>query len=439
MPDYKSGYLKKEQENRLKPLIEKLTNMDSFFKDFPFELLEMREKAELLNFLLNNATVERQIVSNICKSNVDRNFGDFRIPDEIAKKFTNEFLNEHPDFGPWDILRERGENRIIIENHTFSDQEILKKLIELNAVIKWTIFDEVYSFKEMGIGYSNLGYIRDYIDCVSDSILHYLMYRVIINPSSINKKTSIDCLSDKLDELYNLVNFQLEQKRAEQQKENKLTSKTLTEYFTAYRHHYSIYHEELDIIDTLISEIHEDKVLFCPLKDEYRAAEISLSDERNKKSKDIITENNHIYGYKKKLEETRTFIDIMFKYYDRQCSSDCLLDIKVYFREIYMSKAKYKKKQAMAMVRNYLMLVKKEGFQPFEKHSQYMFLSEKIRRGYFRELGVLDLYVAILNIHKKLYNLLLKTYLLYEFLDVVDLINSINNQLLQTIQHEMLG
>lgn len=436
MPDSKQADLKKGQENRLNHLIKKLTDKNSVYKDFPYDLLLMEEKAELLNFLLN-ISPERQIVSNIGKDDVDRKYDNFLINDEIAERYTTEFMRDHPDYVPWDLSLEREKNRNMIRNYSFLTQDVLLELNELNEMIVRAIFDEVNAFKVIGIGYRNLGYIKDYIDYVSEGILQFLVYRVMVNPNINDKHVIINNLSEKLDTLSCLINKQLERKRAEQQKQNSLTSNILTEYFSAYRTHYSKYYEEIDILNVLMLEVKQDNSLFCPLNEKYLADKDLLSEEEINLSKNTITEGHNIYEYEKKLEETRKIINIMGYYGGRQCFSNCLQDIKVYFREIYISKAKYKEKQTMAIVRDYLKFIENGDIQPFEKTSHYMFFREKISRGYFREKGLLDLYVAKVGIHEKLYNLLLKTYLFYDFLDSVEFVCSINQQILQTLQNEM--
>ncbi|WP_342440933.1 hypothetical protein MHB65_15310 [Lysinibacillus sp. FSL K6-0075] len=442
MPNCKEAELKKGQENRLKPLIKKLTDKQSVFKDFPYELLDTKQKAELLNFWLN-ISPERQIISNIGKDDVDREFDNFLFNDNVTERFTKEFMSEHPNYEPWDLSSERVKNRKIIRDHSFSTRNVLKELSRLNEVIIRTIFDEVNQFKVLGIGYRNLGYVRDYIDYISDGVLQFLVYRVIVNENIRDKQKIINSLSEKLKMLLSLMNKQLERKRTEQQNQNRLTSNILTEYFTAYRTHYNRYFKELHILNTLKLEIEEDTDLFSPLNEKYKAEKILLSEEEIKSSKSIITEGHPIYDYEKKLEETRKIIKIMCFYGGRQCSPNCLQDIKVYFREIYMSKVKYKEKekdkgkQTLAIVRDYLKLIESGGIQPFEKTAQYMFFREKISRGYFIEMGLLDLYVAKADIHEKLYNLLLKLYLFYDFLDSVEFIYSVNHQIIQTLKDEM--
>lgn len=442
MPDCKEAELKKGQENRLKPLIKKLTDEHSVFKDFPYELLDIKQKAELLNFLLN-ISPERQIISNIGKNYVDNKFENFLFKDDITERFTREFMAEHPYYQPLNLSDKRVQNRKMIRDDSFSNSYVLKEINKSNEVIVREIFDEVNNFKVLGIGYRNLGYIRDYIDYVSDGVLQFLIYRVIVNKDIKDKQRVFDSLSEKLDMLFYLINKQLEKKRVEQQNENRLTSHILTEYFTAYRTHCNRYFKELYILNILMSEMEENAHLFSPLSEKYKAEKILLSEEEIKSSKNIITEGHSVYDYEKKLEETRKIINIMSFYGGRQCYQNCLQDMKVYFREIYMSKVKYKEnekdkgKQALSIVREYLKLVDNGDIQQFKETSQYMFFREKISRGYFREKGLLDLYIAKVEIRKKLYDLLLKIYVFYDFLDGVEFIYSINHQIIQILKDEM--
>ncbi|EOO12791.1 hypothetical protein [Bacillus cereus] len=436
MPECNEADLKKGQENRLKHLIKNLNDKGSVFRDFPYEMLAMEEKAKLLNFLLNT-TKERQVVSNIGKNDVDRSFDNFLYLEDMVGEFSIEFIRKYPNYNQSELSLECNQNRLMIRNHKVSTQNVIHELSNSNENIIRVIFNELRFFKDNRLNNRNLNFIRDYIDYVADSILQFLVYRVIVSSSKIDKKKIINNLLNQLNKLFNLINFQLQKKGIAQKKSTTLKAETLTGFFVSYRSHYSRFHEELHILDILTSEIEENTDLFCKLDEKFGANKIILSEEKIKMSKDIITEGHAVYEFEKKLEETRRIIGVMGSAGGRQCFSNCLQDIKVYFREIYMSKVTYKNKQTMNIVRNYLKTIENKDIQPFEKKSHYMFFREKISRGYFREKGLLNLYVAKANIHKELYNLLLKTYLFYDFMDSVEFIYSINKGILDAIQYEM--
>ena len=90
----------------------------------------------------------------------------------------------------------------------------------------------------------------------------------------------------------------------------------------------------------------------------------------------------------------------MHDYAGRDCYANCIHDIKVYFRELYISKKTYCRQKSTKIVEDYLSLFKQakedEKFilPNFNKESQYIFVREKISRGYFREKNLSAVYVV---------------------------------------------
>ena len=176
--------------------------------------------------------------------------------------------------------------------------------------------------------------------------------------------------------------------------------------------------------------------LFGEIPTEYKAEKRIVSEDEFSSIKNIITEGKTIDGYKEKIEIVQTFIDIMAVYGNRQCYSFCLQDLKVYFREIFISKSSYRRRKASRIVKEYVDQVasaKNEGktIPVFNKQSQYMFVREKINRGYFREKGLSKEYIEKIVLEKKLYDLLLKLYLFYNIQDSLEFIYEVNRNLLK--------
>ena len=73
-----------------------------------------------------------------------------------------------------------------------------------------------------------------------------------------------------------------------------------------------------------------------------------------------------------------------------------------------------------------------DSIPDFSKQSQYMFIREKISRGYFREVGLSKGYIEKIELEKKLYELLLKLYLFYDVQTSLEFIYDINRELLNT-------
>lgn len=441
MPDCRSAELKKGQENRLKPLIGKLNNKEGVYKDLPFDLLPMIEQAKLLNYLLNICP-ERQIVSNMTKIDVDRQLDSFIFIDDVEKETNfciSTFLQDQIQYRPWNIRVEINKNRELIRDYSLSDDIVIQILQEMNeAIIKSFYIDKVY-FQQCGIQLSSvdINCVEDYIDYSTDSILRFLIYRILlVDSKKYDKKEVFENLTDKLDELLKLTDSQLNKKRVCQGLSKILNAEELTEYFSIYRGHYNRYYEALNIQKDLSNEIKNNSEVFLPVSKGNEVTRSLLTEEKIEASKNIITEGIPVHEYTRKIKETRSIIDIMNQSHGIQCNPNCLQDIKVYFREIYLSKSRHKGKQTRSIIRDYLQNNKMNNSDSFGKTSQYMFFREKISRGYFREKGLLDLYISKVSIHEKIYSLLLKTYLFYDFWDAMDYIYEINYGIINILKTE---
>ncbi|MDD3138118.1 MAG: hypothetical protein PHX08_03995 [Lachnospiraceae bacterium] len=293
---------------------------------------------------------------------------------------------------------------------------------------------EINAFYMMGLHFENLTYIKEYIDYVINDILQLVVYKVLNNPD-INTFTILQELSEETRNLSSKIDVQIIRKRAEQKKHDVLTASDVMQYFTAYLRHRSKLKEETDIYKELKKEQEQAPTLFSSVPKEYQAAKVLLSEEDIKKVTVIITEGNSIYQFDKKLSIVREYIDIMRVYGGRQCYSNCLQDMKVFFREIYISKATYGRQQAHKIMEDYIKKLKfseenNEDMPLFDKNSQYMFVREKISRGYFREKGLLSDYCAKIDFTNELYDLLLKIYCFYDFQDAIEFLYEINHHLL---------
>ena len=112
--------------------------------------------------------------------------------------------------------------------------------------------------------------------------------------------------------------------------------------FSVYVTHRSKFYEEFNIKDVLKAEMMSSPSLFGEVPREYQAKKTFIAENQLQLVQTIITEGQHIDQYKAKIKTTREFIDIMATYGGRQCHSLCLQDLKVYFREIFISKVSYK-------------------------------------------------------------------------------------------------
>lgn len=427
---------RKAQENRVKPLIKKLTGKQGVYKDLPFELLKLEEQGKLLHFLLNE-TAERQVVANMHKTDADRDFSHFVLIDKDAQQVSDVFLDEFGNYKPLSLNELKQENIDLIRYSKVEDTNLLQGMMDKNELVLDEYMHEIGSFFMMGIALENTSYITDYIDYAASGILQIVIYRIL----KLAKADSVRIMRSVTEHILSLsssINFQLNKKRIAQGQMQTLTADTISEYFSCYRTHYSRFQEELNVFDILREEVKTDRSLFCPLQDQYRAEKTLVDENELNLLSDIITEGLPSYNYSQKLLVVRAFIAIMLTFGGRECYPSCPQDIKVYYREIFLSKAKYRNKQASTIVQEYLEKIDREkDIPPFDKLSQYIFVREKISRGYFREKGLLELYFAKADFQKALYNLLVSLYLFYDFRDALEFIYEINRSVLRKLKEEL--
>lgn len=251
-----------------------------------------------------------------------------------------------------------------------------------------------------------------------------------------------------MDEVEDLIEKQLRSRKSNWLKnrdkhKSDLNAEFVSNCFSMYVTHRSKFYEELNIKEVLKTEMLTFPSLFGKVPPEYKAEKITIDEKQLRSVQAIITEGQHIDKFKTKIETTRLFIDIMSVYAGRQCHSLCLQDLKVYFREIFVSKSTYRRRMAPCIVKEYIAQVEiaKKNGQPipeFNKQSQYMFVREKISRGYFREKGLSREYIEKISFERRLYDLLLKQYLFYDIQDSLEFIYEINNNLLMAYYSQLV-
>jgi hypothetical protein len=423
----------KNQKKKVNNLLEKFADPESVFNGLPIYCVNLEEQAKLLHFILEESD-ERQIVSNLGKVDADKDYYNIVIDDEDSAEFAITSLGKvMPDYEPLDINSILISNRIVIRGRQ-EIQGVLDHLKQSNEVIIRSLLSEINFFCLLDLHFEDLTSVKEYIDCIINNILQLVVYRVIYYPD-IDTLTFLQELSDETRNLSHKVDAQLILKREEQKKNDALSASQVMRYFSAYLRHRSKLKEETNIYMELEKEKNHTPTLFDSVPKEYLAAKVILSEEDIKTATSIITEGKSIYRYDEKLATVREFIDIMRVYGGRQCYSNCLQDLKVYFREIYISKATFRRQQARTIVEDYIKKINfavgnNETIPEFDRQSQYMFVREKISRGYFREKGLLSDYFGKIKFTNELYDLLLKTYSFYDSKDALEFLYDVNNNLL---------
>lgn len=428
------------EEKRVRGFVKKLHEEGSVFFDFPFDYMEEDEQLTLLHYMMTSLP-ERQIMANMKKTDVDRYYMNFAYRSERSKEITKDILgNMLAGYSPISLDSEYLASRYLIREPRNKINDVLKALLNTNEMIIRLYMREKDLFNVLGLKVCNFDYIREYIDYVANVVLQLLVYRVL-NEDSVNSLCVIKALSEKVDEMNGLIEKQLDKRKkkwieARENGQRGLDAEITSECFSNYVTHRSKFYEEYGIKEVLKDEMLKFPSLFEEVPVEYKAKKELLSENEIWLAEKIITEGEHIDEYKDKIKTARIFIDIMAQYGGRQCYSTCLQDIKVYFREIFISKSSYKRRMASRIVKDYINhveLAKKEGktIPEFSKQSHYMFVREKINRGYFRERGLSKEYIEKILFEKKLYDLLLRLYLFYDIQDSLELIYDVSRNLLK--------
>lgn len=410
------------ERKKLNGVLSKLKS-HSAFQALPFDRLNEEEKCKLLYHLIYQ-TSEREIIANMQKSDTNRDYSQFIMP------ATEDWTSEREGLADVKIKELMGRNRNLIRNVDDVDRvEVIKELRSNNELIR-----------EMLSLIQSLRCFENYLDYVSDGVTQWIIYKVLAKMSLEDAKVTLQRFMNKVEDLSDLVDRQIERWREKQKYNGKLTAEETCGVFAAFLAKKGWFDEYSKVINILIKEVETDSKksestqIFGPLSEKYIVPKDPVSDEKIEQARSIITEGKKVFNYSIKLQQTQETIEIFRVYGKRECSPNSLQDIKVYFRELFISKEGYRGRQAMSIMRDYLDQIKRYDVRPFDNEAHYMFIREKISRGYFREKGKLELYILKAKFQEKLGRTLLKLYQFYDYERMVDFLHGLNYELLKLTQ-----
>lgn len=382
-------------------------NMWHLFNVFPLSNYLEEDVTKFLDLIFNlKYNVSSKVVSNINKINIDQYLYIFDNLNNNKKEY--EYYKE--------ITEKKERNRFIIRNGLLDELEILmKNLIYIKNIL---IEDE---------NYNNLYIFADY---VSDIILQCLIYW-IVTIEGIEKYKKLEILNNINIKVLNFIDSIYESHIKYKIKVNSFTIEESIEIFSILFKSRNKFGEYIKVIDELEEEVNKEFDLFNNIKDEYIVKKYSIKPKDDVVVRNIITEGKNIDNYNQKFKECKEVIELFRIYGGRKISSSNLMDLKVHFRELFISDSKYKT-QARTIIRKYLKDCQEKGkLSSFEKESEYIFIREKISRGYFREKGILDLYCKKNEIQRNIYELMLLTYLVYDYKYTLELLYQISLDLIE--------
>lgn len=410
------------ERKKLNGLLRKLKS-HSVYQALPFDRLNKEEMCKLLYHLLYQIS-EREIIANMQKSDINRDYSQFIMSS------TENWTSEEEGLADDKIKEMMYLNRGLIRNVDDADRmEVINMLKNNNELIR----------RMLGL-IQSLRCFENYLDYVSDGIMQWIIYKVIAKMNFEDAKVTLQRFMGKLEDLTNLADRQIERLREKQKSSGKLTAEEMCGVFASFLTNKGELYEYSKVINILIKEVERDNKktestrIFGPVSEQYIVLKEPVSDEKIEQARSIITEGKKVFNYSIKLQQTQEAIEIFRNYGNRECHPNSLQDIKVYFRELFMSKEGYRGRQAMSIMRDYLDQIKQYDVKAFDNAAHYMFIREKISRGYFREKGKLELYILKAKFQEKLDETLLKLYQFYDYEWMIDFLHGLNNEFLKLAQ-----
>lgn len=278
-----------------------------------------------------------------------------------------------------------------------------------STTILANILDEKNLIFCMGIGFTYVDYIEQYIYFVENMVIEFLMTFIIRNDFISAKTAALSIIKSKLSALTGMMGERVKKSRShliQRREDFHLDDKyvdMISLYYVQFLSRHAKYDEMELIYQTLIQEVSTESELFdnptVPEKD-------NLADYNNIELKRLITEGTPVPQFSLKLYEAQQLIEIMRTTSNKYHSSQNILDLKPIFRELFMSNSTYRGNKAMSIARNII----KHSPNITLDAAQTMFLDAKISRGYFRQWNMMQKYAQFTRIISAFRKELLKAY-----------------------------
>lgn len=375
------------------------------FVCFPFGSLADTDKKSFLDFIFDKKNNDSsKFVANINKVHIDSKVN--------SKEYNITYIREERNFkGDLNIEEENSQYKFECQYTQYNNRNIIRAGELFSNEIDLGISTIIKCLKDEKF-YFNLSLATD---IVSDCCLQILTYWVI-SMEGLDEK-QVEGLLKSLKDYIKSFNSNL----VLWQTEKEISYKDAVGIYAAFLERRNNYGQYLDIIQVL-----EEEAMLHPLNFSIPSKEYKVTKNMDfpQNFKNILTEGKSIDNFDEKLKNTKNLIDKFSKYGGRNASIDNIMDLKVYFREFYLSDSGYKN-QAQTIVRKYIATYEKSNLvDSFAKTSEYQFLREKLNRGYFRETIGLTRYNKKNEMQKIIYNALLLIFLTYDYDKIMDLLIS---------------
>lgn len=406
--DYRN--LSKQIDN----FIDHIKQADSPLHWLPLEIMTDEEIADIVNTYLDRSDANRLLLNNLDYNGMKYDYSDLIVKDPKREDECRIILEITPQLKQHQKLNIREfiiEINIVLAGALHKGyMKTAAELLKYIDLIHNEILNEKNLFKCIGLGYTNVEYIEQYI-IVCERIVYGSLFSLLIsNPNISDKIGALLKIEEKLNSAYDTIEEELSVAKEkftslrkfekEYYKFNQNDATNISLFYVQFLERKSYYGEIENIIMLLENEIHNRLDLYgiaTPLLYE------KVDDYSKSELKKYICEDVKVSDYDKKYNEILKIIGFSFSNKNMWASFNNALDVKIAFREFFLSKQKYMRKTSTKMVRDIL-----AGITP---EPQYlMFLDMKITRGYFREKNMLQEYEIYNRICSRVRHIFLKSY-----------------------------
>lgn len=429
--------LKKIRNETLKNRKWTYKNEEEFEIKFPFEDYSREQQDELVIEISKCLNDNKKTVDNFSKIDLDNIVWD-KLRENIMSKvcFSIGDLSDK-FFKPEEF--EQLKNKAIFEGREIILDSNLNYLDTINILTEG-LKNQYANFVErnnmvtvMGIECleERLGQI-DYLEKIGDDAFFQYIIKGIINNDELAKNKKINILK-RIKEEISLI----EEKILKKVENNSI--KDIMKDFIIFLSQLDKRNElegYLEVLRTLEDEMNKKPDIFEPIASKYQSNKRWIIDSNTgeelispKELMDIVLEGDNSQikvlrknpnRFKKKCQRVIDIIKMFRLHGGRQLHENYLQHFRGVYREIFVSEIKFNRRTTKTIARNYV----KHTNIKFNLTKEYLFLREKISRAMFREKNQLEEYRLknLILFHFK--NIYLK---LYEYLDVDDIFNEMNN------------
>lgn len=374
---------------------------NSIFQYFPLEQLSLEQQYTFLDSLMElkneDGAIGNKVIHNLKKITYDLSddrFDQLLLTDPIITPLNNDesyYKQAHRNI----VRREYLKVKILLENNV--------------NMHKFVLYNKHYDS------------VASLLNIYIDTMLQTINYWIISNT---------DLTSSRKTETLLEINKLLDAVLLDAKKRNQipLQSKTLDTtlpIFVAILKLRNRCGEHQKVSNILLKEQCGEPEYFDNIPEEFYVTKEDLVSNQNIKL--ILNEGtNRCDHFDEKLEQTKAIIELLANANGRNVSTNNLLDLKVYFRELFISKSKYKT-TALNIAKKYI-ASSKEAITLSEER----FLNEKISRGYFREQSPIEQYNYKNSLQQKIYHCMLEILLSYDLTTITYISCTMTNLVIET-------